>query len=73
MIPDDSRAMKDRLNTLYQDLLLSQNDDTCQELLVKTIVAILDNVKQDASNIWNAAIKTVIKLLSYSTVATAIT
>ncbi|CDW90832.1 sec7 domain containing protein [Stylonychia lemnae] len=69
-IPDEQRVMKDKLNQVYQELLLNHHQSENQSHLLNLINALLENIKNPAllGSLWKATLKTLIKILGYQEV-----
>ena len=71
---EEQKASKDRLNCIYQDLIVahkSQEEGSIQSQFLKLFEAMLGNVIGNPtvlSTVWKASVKTMIKLLSYSVI-----
>lgn len=62
--------MKDRLNAIYQELLIGREQNDDQHHIIQLMALIMENVKDYniLGSVWNASVKTIIKLLQYKQV-----
>eukprot|EP00347_Sterkiella_histriomuscorum_P023819 403333278 len=65
--------MKDKLNTIYQELLLTHGKND-QAHLLALFYALLENIKNPAllGSLWKATVKTLIKLMSFKNLIKAL-
>ena len=75
MIGEDSLALKDRFTQIYHDMLMSPDDPKTLRELIESLLSLVRGSEDSPtvlSSVWKAALRTLIKLLSFPTLVAAL-
>lgn len=76
VIGEDSLALKDRFTQIYHDLLISPDDPRTLRELFESLLSLVrgsdDSPAAVLSSVWKAALRTLIKLLTFPTLVAAL-
>jgi hypothetical protein len=75
VIGEDSLALKDRFTQIYHDMLISPDDPKTLRELFESLLSLVrgsDDSPAVLSSVWKAALRTLIKLLTFPTLVAAL-